>query len=97
MRGGNPVILLQAERRADAGGLLADAGVEISFVFALAEENARLFVAHPALHEHFVEIQVKFIRRGAIFLNLGLHHRPIGFRRHADSYELVLFGFSQKL
>jgi hypothetical protein len=40
---------------------------------------------------------VKFIRRGAIFFNLGLHHRPVGFRRHADSYELVLFGFSQKL
>src|SRR5215469_7999374 len=97
MGGRNPVVFLQAECGTNVSGLLAYTRVEISLVFALPEEDASLFVAHPALYEHLVEIQMQIIRWAAVFLNLGLHHCPVGFRRHADSYELVLFGFSEKL
>jgi hypothetical protein len=53
----NPVVLAQRVRGANFGGFLAHARIEIAFVLALTEENARLFVAHAALHEHFVEAQ----------------------------------------
>ncbi len=71
MRRGNPVVLAQAVGRADLGGFLPHAGVEVAGKFALAKQDTGLLVAQAALHQHAIETQEKLARIRTL-LDLGL-------------------------
>ena len=78
VRGGNPIVFAQRVGGADFGGFLADARIEVTFIFALAEKDAGFLVAHAALHEHLVKTKQKLWRMSGS-IRVRLHHGAISF------------------